>query len=1467
MKAPKQHSTTSSNRQQQLSKTHFFDPESEQGFFSNDPKVQTKSFFGGTDNSNQNTRPAFLQTKLNGAGLKIGLPNDRYEREADRMADKVINGRNKPAVEKQNGAHTTTAGPSGIQTKCAECEQKEELQKKEAGIQRKPIFESEADVQPKLQSTPVKVQTKCAACAAKESEQAPVSLGAKDIHAKFEFPEVPKIENEPQEETKKVPEPGEKAQEEKAPAEGKDKKKPAKGGAKFDPPAPEPPEPEPERPPEIQKSSQTNTPGGAVSAQFHSSLNASKGGGTPLSGDTRSEMESHFGSDFSGVRVHTDGQAVQMNQDIGAKAFTHGNDIYFNRGQYDTGSSSGKHLLAHELTHTVQQGAAGKKVQRYPATANPVQVEGKVEKPNDGQRVEGRMDNKIKNDPDFDDDAPRSKAAMSDEDRKKAKPDRSKVGKEKNKVEAGGAHKPDVDRGGAAQTKTSDQQKQLTEKVDEKKDAGKTDKEQKKDKKGGKMAVADTAAAKAVQLQQKAASIVVPAKPKAFKHPNIQPPEDSKGEALPRDPDTDMKVRGLGLIGEGFREEGYEMKKKSVQFRRVSLSLEAVQQKQREDQAIAEEGTTKMDAHTQERQKIAEDSKKALEESKKRQSFTEKEAPKIADKAAEGSKDSSALKSEAGAKAEKAENEKPDDPDARADAEKQSGEMKASSEGAANMDDAIKQTGERAKKYSAEAEIAKKKNEATDAEIKEGDKMIAKTAGRVQEMHGKNAASGKRIKETAAYPDNIRKDAVKTAATADQLIQQSHAMEDELNALQDDYLAKSKALKGKKEAEEELKNKNQNKAPEISPQRAKLFELAALEGDAFQAAVDNLTEADKQELSQELIKMGQEEAAAKKAAGDKGPPPDPRAEQIAAIDNDRKTRASGVQQVADANFNYLDAEKRGQIAAELSAKSMIDDVKGIKILDMAKGMVEGMINPVMAVKGAVDGFKKIGKGIGAIFDASAWAKDPLGNLLKIASSITTGLATVFSTILGIAGLIMALMVAITIASWGFALPVTGPVMSWMGTVMTYAGWGAIISGGLAVYFNYLSYIKNIHDAQSAQTSEALFGEAKEMKENIKDGMTGAMAIVEGVGAVKMGPVLANKKFLTPNASKLYKEAGGKFTRQVGKEYAKEMVVGTAKKIAGLPGAMVVGARKLLGSGKKGLTDFGRKLKAAFSRKKKVDVDSPAAIKQQKQTLELTKNKETPQLTKSEVNTEFDAAARQKVKDSPDPKKDAEIDLDNGHTLKRDKETRKWCRSSDQCEIVSPDAPKKKKLDDKADAKNNSKNKTDKDQVVDIGPPGSESHKAQRWVDYQKKHPDRFPEITTEIDPKWSKQYDTIIENGKVGRGFEKEALDNFGLNKNNEVFMNPDGSGGFIPDSVSGNPSKVEWGKPYDFTEVKGWQNMSNTGNLKAMIDYVEEFGGSIQAVFRSSKHAKGVTHISKPLMDRLVNLQGQGMAKILRYP
>lgn len=99
-----------------------------------------------------------------------------------------------------------------------------------------------------------------------------------------------------------------------------------------------------------------DTSAGAVASESISNqINSSRGNGSVMDTDTRSFMESRFGSDFGNVKIHTNKEALQMNRELEAKAFTVGKDIYFNEGQYQPNSDDGRRLLAHELTHVVQQ--------------------------------------------------------------------------------------------------------------------------------------------------------------------------------------------------------------------------------------------------------------------------------------------------------------------------------------------------------------------------------------------------------------------------------------------------------------------------------------------------------------------------------------------------------------------------------------------------------------------------------------------------------------------------------------------------------------------------------------------------------------------------------------------------------------------------------------------------------------------------------------------------------------------------------------------------------------------------------------------------------------------------------------------------------------------------------------------------------------------------------------------------------
>jgi Domain of unknown function (DUF4157) len=103
---------------------------------------------------------------------------------------------------------------------------------------------------------------------------------------------------------------------------------------------------------------------GEASTDLTSAINSAMGSGQPLEAGLQQSMGQAMGADFSGVKVHTDAQSDQLNQSIQAKAFTTGQDVFFRRGAYQPGSRGGQELIAHELTHVVQQN--GGEVMRSP---------------------------------------------------------------------------------------------------------------------------------------------------------------------------------------------------------------------------------------------------------------------------------------------------------------------------------------------------------------------------------------------------------------------------------------------------------------------------------------------------------------------------------------------------------------------------------------------------------------------------------------------------------------------------------------------------------------------------------------------------------------------------------------------------------------------------------------------------------------------------------------------------------------------------------------------------------------------------------------------------------------------------------------------------------------------------------------------------------------------------------------------
>ncbi len=277
-----------------------------------------------------------IQTKLS-----VGEPNDPYEQEADRTADKVMT------------MPVSSSGIfNGVQRKCSGCENDEQMQAKPLAGLITPLIQRKSDEDEDVQSK-LNLQAKCNECEDDEKVQKKsISEGVTPLIQR-EAAEEERVQSKSLLQFKENEEEQVQSKSLLQLKENEEEQVQSKSLLQF-----KENEEEQVQSKRFVQLKTNNESSGVSLSTVENSLNSSKGGGAPMSQNTQSQMESGFGADFSGVRIHTNNSAEEMSQNLNAQAFTHGNDIYFNSGKYNPDTSQGKHLLAHELTHTIQQGSS-----------------------------------------------------------------------------------------------------------------------------------------------------------------------------------------------------------------------------------------------------------------------------------------------------------------------------------------------------------------------------------------------------------------------------------------------------------------------------------------------------------------------------------------------------------------------------------------------------------------------------------------------------------------------------------------------------------------------------------------------------------------------------------------------------------------------------------------------------------------------------------------------------------------------------------------------------------------------------------------------------------------------------------------------------------------------------------------------------------------------------------------------------
>jgi hypothetical protein len=241
------------------------------------PKPANRQRFGETwSGANSFDSHTFKAMPIIQPKLKVGDPNDKYEQEADRVADEVMRMPDREVVDVTSARPPTGNGTPAIQRMCSDCAKEEET------LQRKPS--QTTFQQPKISSF----------------------ISAYSSPFLRSNPET-RLQRQEMEE---------------------------------------------EEPLQMKQESGVSP---TVTPSIEAGIQSLKGGGQPLSQSERAFFEPRFGHDFSNVRIHSDTNAINSAQALNAQAYSVGLNIVFGAGKYSPKTSPGKHLLAHELTHVLQQ--------------------------------------------------------------------------------------------------------------------------------------------------------------------------------------------------------------------------------------------------------------------------------------------------------------------------------------------------------------------------------------------------------------------------------------------------------------------------------------------------------------------------------------------------------------------------------------------------------------------------------------------------------------------------------------------------------------------------------------------------------------------------------------------------------------------------------------------------------------------------------------------------------------------------------------------------------------------------------------------------------------------------------------------------------------------------------------------------------------------------------------------------------
>lgn len=788
-------------------------------------------------------------------------------------------------------------------------------------------------------------------------------------------------------------------------------------------------------------------------------LRNSKGRGRPLDGETRGRMETSFGTDLGDVRIHTGSDATRMARGLGAQAFTHGSDIFFNEGKYNPDSAAGEHLLAHELTHKIQQGLGRNSSRRLRAKLSD------HERPEFGDMSLSRLNAEI--DAEVDEE---KRAEARDPERREALSNVDPAEKSAKKAEMKSTAAPDVNQAAVEKPKIEEENEEGAEKIDNPADlVGEGGAEEASEHPIATSAEVGAALSLSEASLVRSDSIPDPEVPPSVEVPESFEPVDGRGDPIRPDVEGDEYLYAVAQKAQDLRNKGFLTRANALEKQRQSEALEAKWRLAQGGVSDSEQILDSVDEALRRRREATVQGEEALRVSEEKQRTVEAEAPKFLQNAKEAKAESASVAAESQDKRRENQANRPKDPDDRADAEEQDAQLGVVAEKGSQVDGTFGEAEARIAGLVAQNAEAKEKNTRSAEKLAVVRGQLDQADAKSAQLRSSNKNAKAELAAHAAEPPEVSQQARAMDSAGELIIADSAQMETDLLQAQVKYRSDLRAIPGV-QAEEEGGDAEPD-ILQLKPEgdygnRIDLFRDTFLDAETYRS-------------------LEEREAAARSAV---------------------EARRREIQRIEDSYAKPFNEYTRWEkIKAGLSAKvsRFRDWYSQLQFTDVKTFLLDA-INPLTHVLAIVGGLKMVVNG--AVNLAVDLWKLEFWGVIKSAADIATGVAVVAGTITALALALSAAMVALIIVSWGTLAPWAVPVMTAMGSVMKFAGAVAIWSGLAAAALNGVAGVKSLVDMGTAESADQLQAETDDLQQDVAGMATGVAMASIGRATSQFGPL-------------------------------------------------------------------------------------------------------------------------------------------------------------------------------------------------------------------------------------------------------------------------------------------------------------------------------------------------------------------------